>query len=385
MKTRKKVFIFTTSRADYNLLKYLIMDLLKEKTFDVRVIVSGSHLSQEFGYTIDFIKKDNVPIFKTVSFLISGDSPEIISKSFSVGLDGFTYLFSSERPDLAIVLGDRYELLSIIIPAALQKIPIAHIHGGELSEGAIDDAVRHSVTKFSHLHFVSCDRYRKRVIQLGENPNRVFNVGAMALDYIDSVPDLDLSLLQAKLNFSFQLPFFLITYHPVTLSSDNGIRGLEATLSALSHYQDYKFIFTGVNFDSGHIGLRDMVRNFYTENPENVAVFDSLEGELYINLLRKASLFIGNSSSGIIEAPYIGTPFVNIGTRQLSRERCSLIEDVKEDPVAIIESINKMLPQKRRGACADFPYGISGASKKIVAELKRVDFASLVNKKFYDI
>lgn len=386
MNCNQKICIVSTSRADYGLLRFLIDEIHSDPLFDLQLVVAGMHLAPEFGFTISSIREERFPIHQTIDFLIAGESETAAVKSLGVGLISFADYFRENCPDLIIVLGDRYELLSVVAAALLFRIPIAHIHGGELTAGAVDDSIRHSITKMSNLHFVSCDKYRERVIQLGENPEYIFNVGALGLDYIENLPIMTGVELENLLGLPLRPLFLLVTYHPVTAHKDKSHQYIIELLSALSDLKEATIIFTGVNADMEYMGIKSAIEKFVHENTERSKLFTSLGNKIYLNLVMKSDIVIGNSSSGVIEAPFLKKPVINIGTRQDGREKCSYVVSCKDNRDDIQLSINHVL-SKEFTACIknDYPYGEPGAAKKIKEILKNVDFNRIRQKKFYDI
>jgi len=298
----KKIAIFTGTRAEYGLLHELIKKVSFDDDCELQLVVGGMHLSPEFGLTVNQIIEDGFNIAEKIEFLLSGDTPTAISKSM-----GLAQILASEsldrlKPDVLVLLGDRFEALSVAQAAMIAQIPIAHIHGGERTEGAIDEAIRHSITKMSHIHFTSTKEYRQRVIQLGEQPNRVFNVGSPGIDMILATKIKDLHALAHELNFDFTDKFFLITYHPVTLEKDSAISVFDELLLALEKFQDYKFVFTYPNADSESRAIIEMLEGYVLKANNRALLTRSLGSLNYISLVSHCSCVIGNSSSGLMKS-----------------------------------------------------------------------------------
>lgn len=384
---RKRICIVTATRAEYGLLVPLVRKLRSLDAFDVHLIVTGAHLSSEFGTTVDQIRRDEMPISKSIEMLLSSDSQVGASKSLGVATIGFADAFGELGPDLVIVLGDRYELLAPVSVALLQRIPVAHIHGGELTEGAIDDAVRHAITKLSHLHFVATEEYGRRVIQMGESPSSVYVVGALGLDNIRGLRlksrDETLSLLE----LSADSPVFVVTYHPETLDDESVEHRFQVVLDALSGEHDSQFVLTSANADSGGRAVNHMAQEFVAAHPSRGRFVDNLGQVLYLSLLRISHAIVGNSSSGIIEAPAFGTPTVNIGDRQHGRTRAATVIDCPYDAEAIRSAVRSTLSFGPRSRIEDVqtPYGDGRASERIAEVLLHTDLRTLGRKKFLDV
>jgi len=379
----KKIAVFTGTRAEYGLLYWILKGLRDADNVDLQLLVGGSHLSHEFGHTIDNIEKDGFLVTERLDFLLSSDSPQAISKSLALAVIAGADCVARLKPDLLVLLGDRYECLALAQCAMLANIPIAHIHGGEKTEGAVDDVIRHAISKMSHLHFTATKTYQNRVIQLGEHPSRVFDYGAPGLDNIDK-----LSLLSKKqLADAIELPqleaFFLVTYHPVTLSSNEAKIALDNLLTVLAEYPKFQVLITFPNADSQGRKLIDVLKTFVSKYSERVKLFESMGQLNYLSAMKHASLVIGNSSSGIIEAPSFQVPTVNIGDRQKGRVCADSVFHCGESVEAISKSIETALKQEPLHVVN--PYGKGGASEKIVEKLITVNIDSLLEKSFYDI
>lgn len=383
---KRKIAVFTGTRAEYGLLYWIIKGIHESKTNELQLYVGGTHLSEKYGYTINQIEKDGFPIKHKLDFLDSSDSSKGIAKSLSSALIQAEETFSHNNPDILIVLGDRYELLSICQAAMLRRIPIAHIHGGEITEGAMDDAIRHSISKMSHLHFTSTEIYRSRVIQLGEAPEKVFNVGAPGIDNIKYLKLLDRNTLAKSINFDFESAFFIVTYHPVTLYKEGGIGALKNLLRVLKTFKDYNLVISYPNADPHNQKLINLLELFHKKYPSKVYLAKSLGQLNYLSLLKNCELVIGNSSSGIIEAPSFNKPTINIGTRQSGRIKGGTVIDCDEAKISIKNAILKGLSENFKKKCISEvnPYGSGEASIKILDILNKTPLDKILTKKFYD-
>lgn len=383
----KKISILTATRAEYSLLKPIINRLNEDHFFDVRVVVTGAHLADNFGLTYKEIEADGIYIDKKIDMLLSADSSSAVSKSMGLAMIGFADYFEQLNPDLLIVLGDRYETIAVSLVAMNQKIPIAHLYGGETTEGAIDEAIRHAVTKLSYLHFTSTEIYRRRVIQLGESPERVFNVGALGIENIMSERLMSKSALESALNISLEKPYAIATYHPVTLDVQHSTDQIEALLEACKGHEEMVFIFTKANADAYGHSINQTIEK-YTLSSSNIFLFDSLGTVKYLSGLKHAAMVIGNSSSGLIEAPSFGIPTINIGDRQRGRLQASSIISCGSKKGEIEQAItlalsNDFLDKARKTIN---PYGAGNSSALIVNEIKKMFMSASLNlkKTFYD-
>ena len=337
---KKIISVLTATRAEYGLLKPVINKLNKIEDFDVRLVVTGAHLSPEFGLTYKEIEEDEICIDEKIEILLSSDTPSSISKSMGLAMISFADYFSKLKPDLLIVLGDRYETLAVAMTAMNQRIPIAHIHGGETTEGAIDEVVRHAITKLSYLHFASTEDYRNRIIQLGENPLRTFNVGALGIENIKNNEYLSKNDLLKSVGVSLSKPYAVVTFHPVTLEKQCSKKQISELLKAISLFEDISFIFTSANSDSEGRIINSMIYEF-VKNRDNCVLVESLGVKKYLTALKYSSLVIGNSSSGIIEAPTFKIPTINIGDRQKGRIQSRSIINCEPEYEAIIKAIHR--------------------------------------------
>ena len=315
----KRIGIMTGTRAEYGLLKSLMQEINKDNDLELYLIVSGMHLSPEFGMTYKEIEEDGFEINAKVEMLLSSDSPAGISKSIGLGVIGFADEFQRADLDMLILLGDRYEALSAAISAMVMRIPIAHLHGGELTEGAIDEGIRHSITKMSYLHFTSTEEYRRRVIQLGENPERVFCVGAIGVENIKKINLMTKEELERSIHFEIDENTVIVTYHPVTLENNTVEEQFLNLLKVLDRNPKIRMIFTKANADTNGRIVNELIDKYAAQNSERACAFMSLGQKRYLSALKYCRIVIGNSSSGIIEAPSFGKPIINIGDRQKGR------------------------------------------------------------------
>jgi GDP/UDP-N,N'-diacetylbacillosamine 2-epimerase (hydrolysing) len=327
---------------------------------ELYIVATGMHLCAEFGLTYREIEEDGFKINKKIEMLLTSDTDSGMSKSIGVGILGFSDYFEEPRPDLVVVLGDRYEILSAALAALCFKIPIAHIHGGETTQGAIDEAIRHAVTKMSHIHFTSTEEYRKRVIQLGENPGNVFNVGAPGVENINSLELMEKAQLESSLGIELKKPYMLVTFHSVTLETGSAENELNELFSALEEFSGtYDFIFTKANSDAGGRIINRMLDE-YTKDRNGFHCFTSLGYLRYLSAMRYCSAVVGNSSSGIIEAPSMHVPTVNIGDRQAGRVRASTVIDCWPNKAEIESAVAKAVSKHFKEACLSARTHITG-------------------------
>lgn len=384
---RRKIAVVTGTRAEYGLLYWLINQIHESGTMELQLIVTGSHLSPEFGRTVDKIEEDQFPIVAKVEMLLSSDSPVGIAKSIGLGIIGFADVLDRLKPDIMVVLGDRFEILAAAQAAMTSRIPIAHIHGGELTEGLIDEAIRHAVTKMSHIHFTAAEPYRRRVIQLGENPDRVFNVGAVGLDNIMNMDLLDKKDFEASIGFELGDQNFLVTYHPVTLSGRDPSEDFSSLLKALDQFPDAKLIITKPNADTFGRKLIHMIDEFAFQHSNRVFATTSLGQLRYLSAIKHVDVVIGNSSSALIEVPSFGKPSINIGERQKGRLHGTSVINCGTTTVEIEEAIRYALSDEHleKTKNASLIFGNGGASKRIFDILSTIDLNDLILKQFYDL
>lgn len=383
----KKITVLTATRAEYGLLRPVIHALTACGDFDVRVVATGAHLSPEFGLTYQEIEKDGVEIDKKIEILLSADTPSAISKSMGMAMIGFADYFAQSAPDALLVLGDRYETLAVCCAAMNERIPIIHLYGGETTEGAVDEAIRHAITKMSYLHLTSTEAYRRRVIQLGESPERVFTVGAVGVENALRTPLLSREALQESLGYSLDSPYAVLTFHPVTLEDSQTEQQFSELLSAMDAHEDMQFIMTKANADQNGRIVNRMMEEYAAARP-NVICFSSLGMSRYLSALKYAAMVIGNSSSGLIEAPSFGIPTVNIGDRQKGRLRAQSVIDCEPEREAIRKAMEKAGSVKFQEICKNVsnPYGDGRATKRIVDAVFRMFERPIdLKKKFYDL
>lgn len=377
----RKICVITGTRAEYGLLYYLMKELQNSADFTLQIIATGMHLSPEFGLTYQTIEADGFTIDAKVEMLLSSDSPVGIAKSIGLGVIGFADTLNKLQPDLVVVLGDRYEILAAVQTALIAKIPVAHLAGGDITEGVFDESIRHSITKMSHLHFVTNEQSAQRVRQLGESPAHIFNVGSPGIDYINRVELLTREELSQQLNFSFQAINFLVTFHPLTLDNNSSEVQVMELLNALSKFPDAGIIFTKPNSDTDGRKIIALLEEFVQSNP-HTQIFSSLGQLRYLSTIAQVDAVIGNSSSGLYEVPSFKKPTVNIGDRQKSRLSASSVLNCEPTTEDIYQAIKKALALDCTNAIN--PYGDGNTSQKIVAILKNTtDYPSLLKKHFY--
>ena len=381
-----KICFITGSRAEFDLLKNLYLELKRDKYFQVKLLVTGAHLSKYFGKTKNYIKKNNIKIDKTINISIKNDDIKNISNSFSLGVKKFSLVFEKLKPDAILILGDRYEIFASAISACFNKIPIIHLHGGERTEGSIDESIRHSITKMSHLHFVSTDEYKKRVIQLGESKKFVFNVGSLGVEAIKKIKIVDKDTLEKNLKFNFKDRIALVSYHPETLEKINNVKNFKKFLNALKKLKKFSLIFTMPNADIGYKDIMKEIHKFVKRNKNSILI-KSLGHERYFSLCKHIDLMIGNSSSGIIEIPSFKKPTINIGIRQKGRLKPLSVIDSSHDVKEILTKINLCTSKKFKNKIKNMqnPYFKKNTSKKIKKILKKTPIKNLLFKKFFDL
>lgn len=384
--SRRRIAVVTGSRADYGLLRGLLTRLRGCAGIDLQVVACGMHLAPRFGETWRAIEADGFTLTGKVDLELGDDTPDAIARSTGIGTIGFSEAFQRLSPDLVVVLGDRFEILSAATAATLSNIPIAHIHGGEITAGAFDDAIRHAVTKMACIHFVAAEPYRLRVIQMGENPDFIFNVGAPGLDQADVAPALDRSSLFESLGIGEPRRFLLATLHPTTARPGADRATAAALLGALAQVKDRGIIFTGVNADPGNRIIDNAVRDFVSARPGHAYLFTSLGSDRYWSALRLTDVVIGNSSSGILEAPAVGTPSINIGDRQSGRLRAASILDCAVDQAEISAALSLVLEGRfQPDLSLEPPYGRGGASGRIADLIQSIDLTKAFPKTFHDL
>lgn len=384
---KRKICIVTGTRADYGLLYWLIKEIQEDTDLELQVIATGMHLSPEFGLTYQKIEEDGFQINEKVEMLLSSDTPIGVTKSIGLGVIGFADALARLKPDVLVVLGDRFEIFAIAQAAMVVGIPIAHIHGGETTEGAIDEAMRHAITKMAHFHFTAAEPYRNRVIQLGETPERVFNYGAPGLDNLKKLVLLKKVAFEKAIDFQLANPSFLVTYHPVTLSNTKPEKSFNELLNAVDRFPEATVIFTKANADTNGRIINHEIDKYAEKNPLRAKVFTSMGQLLYLSAIRNVDIIIGNSSSGILEAPSLKKPTVNIGDRQRGRLKADSVIDCEEKERSIATAIKKGLAPEFKKILrnAKNPYGQGNVSLKIKEYLKKVSLQNILMKKFYDV
>lgn len=383
----RKICVVTGSRAEYGLLSGLLREIQADPDLELQLLVTGMHLSPEFGLTYREIEADGFPITDKIEMLLSADTPTAIAKSVGLATIGLAESYARLQPDIIVLLGDRYEILAAAQAALFARLPIAHLHGGERTEGAMDEAIRHAITKMAHLHFVAAEPYRRRVIQLGEEPERVFNFGAPGLDNIRQLKLLERKPLERELDFSFSAVNFLVTYHPVTLGQISPARAMGELLAALDHFPEAMILFTKPNSDTDGRIIGSLMDDYVARHPSQAKVFMSLGQTRYLSAVRQCDLVIGNSSSGLTEVPALGKPTVNLGERQKGRLRPASVIDCEERTEAIVQAIDKALSREFRRLLSQNPSrrGQGQVALKIKEVLKVADLESLRMKTFYDL
>jgi UDP-N-acetylglucosamine 2-epimerase (non-hydrolysing)/GDP/UDP-N,N'-diacetylbacillosamine 2-epimerase (hydrolysing) len=383
---RRSIAVVTVARSDYGIYRPVLRAIALDPHLELRIIASGMHLSPEFGYTARAIEEDGFTISDRVEMLLSGDSPESVAKSVGLGVIGFSQVFGRSRPDILVVLGDRFEMYAAALAALPFKIPVAHLHGGELTSGAIDDALRHSMTKLSHLHFVSTEDYRRRVIQLGEDPDRIVVSGAPSLDQIETEPRLTASELEKRFGVKLSPAPLLVTFHPVTLEYENTESQIGELLAALDQLQ-LPVVFTAPNADTSGRIVRQAIEHF-VKTHDRAWLVENFEQQGYFTFLDMALAMVGNSSSGIIEAASFGLPVVNIGSRQCGRVRGANVIDTGYGRDEVRKAIQRAIAPEFRQAISSRanPYrGAGPAAAAIVQRLKsQVLGDRLLQKTFRD-
>ena len=383
---KRKICVVTGTRADYGLLLPVILAIENSEVLDLQLVVTGAHLSPEFGSTYREIEHNGFRIDRKVEMLISSDTAVAVSKSVGLAIIGFADALEDLRPDILLLLGDRYELLAAASAATIANIPIAHLHGGETTEGAFDEAIRHSITKMAHLHFVAAAPYRNRVIQLGEQPDKVFCVGASGIDNIMQMPLLNLNELEDALKCKLGNFSFLVTFHPVTLENSTAEIQMQQLLAALDKAKPSCLIFTMPNADTNGRVLFRQIRD-YTQERKYAHVYTSLGQRLYLSCLSHISIVIGNSSSGLVEAPSFKLPTINIGDRQKGRLRATSVIDCAPNTADILNAITISQSPEFQGKLelTINPYGEGNSSARIVEVLENIQLEDILKKKFYDL
>ncbi|WP_407275475.1 UDP-N-acetylglucosamine 2-epimerase [Halothiobacillus sp. DCM-1] len=382
----RRIAVITSTRADYGLLYWLLREIDAAADLQLQLIVTGTHLMPLFGQTEQGILADGFTPAARIALPLESDEPLAVAEAMGVATSAFARAFATLSPDIVVILGDRFEMLSAATAAFTLRIPIAHIHGGEVTEGALDEGYRHAISKLSALHFAAAEPYRQRLIRMGELPDRVWTVGAPGLDHLTRSEFLSAEALTESLGLDVRRPTALVTFHPATLDTDDAAAQCTSLLAALAAFPDWQFVLTHPNADPGGRAILPLLDAFAREDPARRRVFSSLGQARYLSLLRQVPLVIGNSSSGIIEAPSFGTATVNVGDRQHGRLRAASIIDCPVDTPAIISAIRTAIAPafQARLATVENPYGAGNAAAKMLAVLRSTPLAPLRRKPFFD-
>lgn len=383
----KKICVVTGTRAEYGLLRPLLSRIEADKEVDLCLIVTGMHLSPEYGLTYQEIENDGFKEYEKNEMLISSDTTNGVAKSVGLGMIGFADIYTRVKPDIVVVLGDRFEIFAAASTAMMQGIPIAHLHGGELTEGAIDDSIRHAITKMSTLHFAATPRYRDRIIQMGEQPEKVFCVGALGIENIKKQKLMEKEELERSIDFSLDEPFVLVTYHPVTLEVDTAQVQFENLLAALSDLP-YNVIFTKANADAEGKVINKLIDGYVAKHSNKTIAFTSMGMVRYLSALKLCRMVIGNSSSGVIEAPSFHVPTINIGIRQLGRDKAASVVDCGNSTEEILGAVKQAEKMREENKLANVinPYEGCDTSKTIFEQIvKYLSNDKREIKKFYDL
>ena len=382
----RKLCVVTGSRAEYGLMSRLMQLIKVDNDLELQVIATNMHLSPEFGLTYKEIEGDGFIINKKVYMLLSSDTSNATAKSTGLGIIGFADAYEDLKPDMLLVLGDRYEILAAVTAALFYKIPIIHLHGGEITEGAYDDAIRHAITKMSHLHFTSTEEYRQRIIQMGEDPETVYYVGALGCDNIRHIPLMDKDELEESLRFKLDRNTIMVTYHPATMESNTAEKQFSELLNAIDKFKDLKVIFTMPNSDTDGRIIINLIKRYVEKNPLKAVEFSSLGAKRYLSVLQYIGGVVGNSSSGIVEVPSFHIPTINIGDRQKGRIAAKTVINCLPNAEDIKNVLQQILQPEYLESIKDIqnPYDKKDTAKEILKVIKNTDLIS-TSKKFYDI
>ncbi|MDQ7043632.1 MAG: UDP-N-acetylglucosamine 2-epimerase [Sulfurimonas sp.] len=384
---KRKVCLVTGTRAEYGLLYWLMKEIEADDELELQIIATGMHLSPEFGLTYKEIEKD-FKIDKKIEMLLSSDTSVGISKSMGLAQISFSEAYEDLQPDILVVLGDRYEMFSAVSAAMIARVPIVHLHGGETTEGAFDESIRHSITKMSHLHFVATEEYKRRVIQLGEHPARVFNIGGMGIENIKRLELLSKDAFEKSINFKLNKKNILVTFHPVTLEKSTAKKQFKALLDAIDELQDTNIIFTKANSDTDGRVINSMIDAYVDKNTHKSVSFSSLGQLRYLSALQYIDAMVGNSSSGLTEAPSFQIGTINIGDRQKGRIMAQSVINCNSDIASISNALQSLYSEEFQSMlhkCTN-PYNKEEyPSKKVLEVLKRISLTDILKKKFYDM
>lgn len=385
----RKICVITGTRAEYGLLSRLMKMIQDDPNTQLQIVATNMHLSPKYGNTYQEIENDGFTIDYKIPIIDDNDKDDAVTtvKSMAKALAGFADAYNELKPDMVVVLGDRYEILAAAEAALIMRIPIAHIHGGEVTEGAFDDAIRHSITKMSHLHFASTEAYRKRIIQLGEQPDRVFYTGAMGVENVKGLPLMSKEEIEKEIDFKIDENTILVTYHPVTLGNRIAKDDIDDFISALEERQDLQVIFTMPNSDTGSQFIVDAVNGFVERNPYRAKAFKSLGVVRYLSVMKQVSAVVGNSSSGIVEVPSFGIPTLNIGDRQKGRIQAESTYNCMPGKESVLNGLNKVLSKEFRELASKVhnPYEKANTAEEIFKVISTYPIEQLNQKHFYDI
>lgn len=385
---KRKICVVTGTRAEYGLLSRLMRMIADSDQTQLQIIATNMHLSPKYGNTYQEIERDGFTIDKKIPILEDGkDDANATVKTLAKALAGIADAYDELKPDMAVVLGDRYEILAAATAALIQRIPIAHIHGGEVTEGAYDDAIRHSITKMSHLHFTSTEQYRKRVIQLGELPERVFYVGALGVENIKKLPLLSKKEIENEIQFRLDENTILVTYHPVTLGNHTAEQDIKEFIGSLEERKDLRVFFTLPNSDTGSQAIVDAINTFVDSNCDRAIAYKSLGIKRYLSVMKYAGAVVGNSSSGLLEVPSFGIPTLNIGDRQKGRMAADSVYNCETDKESILKGLDIIMSPafKQKAARTQNPYNKEGTAQAIFDTISTFPLDELKQKHFYDI
>ena len=385
----RKICFITGTRAEYGLLSRLMKMVQDDNSTQLQIIATNMHLSPKFGNTYQEIENDGFTVDCKIPIIDDNDKDDAVTtvKSMAKALAGFADAYNELRPDLVVVLGDRYEILAAATAALIERIPIAHIHGGEITEGAYDDAIRHSITKMSHLHFASTEEYRKRIIQLGEQPDKVFYVGALGVENIKKLPLMGKEEIEESIHFKLDGNTILVTYHPVTLGTHSAEQEIKEFLSALVERRDLRVVFTMPNSDTGSNVIVDAINKFVENNPHRAIAYKSLGLKRYLSVMKFCCAVVGNSSSGLLEVPSFGIPTLNIGDRQKGRIAADSVYNCDTDKLSILQGLDTIMSPsfKQKAVATHNPYDKGGTAQAIFDVISTYPLDELKQKHFYDI
>ncbi|WP_295020697.1 UDP-N-acetylglucosamine 2-epimerase [Sulfurimonas sp.] len=383
---KRRICVVTGTRAEYGLLYWLMKEIEADNALELQLIVTGMHLSPEFGLTYKEIEKD-FKIDKKIEMLLSSDTSVGISKSMGLAQISFAEAYEELKPDMLVVLGDRYEIFSCVSAAMIARIPIAHLHGGETTEGAFDESIRHSITKMSHLHFTATEEYKNRVIQLGEQPERVLNVGGMGIENIKRLELLSKEEFETSIEFKLNKRNILVTFHPVTLENSTAMTQFQELLNAIDELNDTNIIFTKANSDTDGRIINGMIDEYVSKNSDKAVGFTSLGQLRYLSALQYVDAMVGNSSSGLAEAPSFKIGTINIGDRQKGRIKADSVIDCEPIKSSIVQAFEKLYSPEFKEILKTVknPYGDGCASERIIKEIKKVDLNNILKKSFYNL